>query len=342
MEFEIDHIIDDIIDTLVSDYKDCSKCGLSKLRSEFHKDKQKKNGLTSQCKGCTAKRTARYRHENKEDIVKRKAIYYQNNKEEICKRGASRYQDNKEEILKKQASYYHKNKEKINERSRSYYLENKEEIAKMNADYYHRNKEAIGKYKLCWKKNRYHTNDGYRIENNLRTRIHNAMNRTKKSERTMKLIGLESGTEMKEYLELLNPELKNVKCDIDHRLPCALYDLKLPEHQKVCFHYTNLQWLIPQVNQSKNDKYPPELKPELDERGKFKRDAPTVLKQLSLIAHIESHKLTFKQVVDLQRAGQLFEVIGIPTSERSCSPAQHPQLPFRPRRTGKGRDKCYH
>ena len=159
-------------------------------------------------------------------------------------------------------------------------------------------------------KKRYHTNDGYRIENNLRTRIHKAMNRTKKSERTMKLIGLESGTEMKEYLELLNPELKDVKCDIDHRLPCALYDLKLPEHQKVCFHYTNLQWLIPQVNQSKHDKYPPELQHELDEHGKFKKDSPTVLKQLSLIAHIESHKLTFKQVVDLQRAGQLFEVIG--------------------------------
>ena len=140
--------------------------------------------------------------------------------------------------------------------------------------------------------------------------MYKAMNRIKKSESTMKLIGLGSGTEMKEYLELVNPELKDVKCDVDHRLPCALYDLKIPEHQKVCFHYTNLQWLIPQVNQSKNDKYPPELKPELDERGKFKRDAPTVLKQLSLIAHIESHKLTFKQVVDLQRAGQLFEVIG--------------------------------
>ena len=37
MEFEIDHIIDDIIDTIVSDYKDCSKCGQSKLRSTVAK-----------------------------------------------------------------------------------------------------------------------------------------------------------------------------------------------------------------------------------------------------------------------------------------------------------------
>ena len=310
MDFEIDNIIDDIIDTIVSKYKDCSKCGRSKLKSEFNKDKQKKDGLTSQCKGCVAKKTARYRQENKKDIVKKKAIYYKENKVSICERRKSNYHENKEEIAKKQAIYYHKNKENINKRRKSYYHENKEKIAEKNAIYYRTNKQVINKYKLRWIKKRYHTNDGYRIENNLRGRMYKAMNRTKKSERTMKLIGLESGTEMKEYLELLNPELKDVKCDIDHRLPCALYDLKLPEHQKVCFHYTNLQWLIPQVNQSKHDKYPPELKPELDERGKFKRDAPTVLKQLSLIAHIESHKLTFKQVVDLQRAGQLFEVIG--------------------------------
>ena len=248
MDFEIDHIIDDIIDTIVSEYKDCSKCGLSKLRSKFNKDKQKKDGLTSQCKGCVAKTTARYRHENKEDIVKRKAIYYQDNKEEICKQTASRYQDNKEEILKKQASYYHKNKEKINKQNKSYYHENKEKIAEQNASYYRTNKQVINKYKLRWTKKRYHTNDGYRIENNLRGRMYKAMNVTKKSESTMKLIGLGLGTEMKEYLELVNPELKDVKCDIDHRLPCSMYDLTLPEHQKVCFHYTNLQWLIPEVN----------------------------------------------------------------------------------------------
>ena len=114
---------------------------------------------------------------------------------------------------------------------------------------------------------------------------------------------------MKEYLELVNPELKNVKCDIDHRLPCSMYDLTLPEHQKACFHYTNLQWLIPQVNRNdKRNKYPPELKNELDDRNKFKKEATTLQKQLALIAHIESHNLTFKQVVEMQRAGDLYEV----------------------------------
>ena len=261
MEFEIDHIIDDIIDTIVSKYKDCSKCGLSKLRSEFYKRKKSKDGLTYECKGCSVKR----------------------------------YQENKEAIAK---------------RSSIHRKENKEAIAKKNARYYKKHKKAIHKLNATYRNNRRRTDEGYRIEECLRSRMNKAMNRTNKSASTMQLIGLETGTQMKQYLELVNPELKDVKCDVDHRLPCALYDLKLPEHQKVCFHYTNLQWLIPQVNKSKNDKYPPELKPELDERGKFKRDAPTVLKQLSLIAHIESHKLTFKQVVDLQRAGQLFEVIG--------------------------------
>ena len=133
----------------------------------------------------------------------------------------------------------------------------------------------------------------------------------KKSASTMKLIGLESGTQMKEYLALLNPELKGVKCDIDHRLPCSIYDLTLPEHQKACFHYTNLQWLMPEVNKhEKGAKYPPEIQSELDDRNKFKLDSLTVQKQLALIAHIESRNLSFKQVVELQRSGQLFEVKG--------------------------------
>lgn len=49
------------------------------------------------------------------------------------------------------------------------------------------------------------------------------------------------------------------------------------------------------------------------DRNKFKKEAPTLQKQLALISHIESHNLSFKQVVELQRAGNLYEVIGCDT-----------------------------
>lgn len=42
---------------------------------------------------------------------------------------------------------------------------------------------------------------------------------------------------------------------IDHIKPCASYDLNIPEEQKKCFHYTNLQPLWANENLSKSDKW---------------------------------------------------------------------------------------
>jgi hypothetical protein len=41
---------------------------------------------------------------------------------------------------------------------------------------------------------------------------------------------------------------------IDHRKPCASFDLSSPEQQKLCCHYTNLQPLWAKDNLSKGDK----------------------------------------------------------------------------------------
>ena len=311
----IDSVIDEIVDSVVSEYKHCSTCGLTKLKSEFHEDKAKKDGYKGKCKGCIAKYNASYRQDNKETLAKKKAIYIQDNKEVIAKRNASYYQDNKEAIAKKNSRYRQENKEAIAKKNSRYRQENKEEISKRRSIKYRKETQVTRKKRnkrlASYKRKRRSTDEGFRIETCLRSRMGNALKGTRKSASTMKLTGLESGTQMKQYLELVNPELKDVKCDIDHRLPCSIYDLTLPEHQKACFHYTNLQWLIPEVNQfKKGAKYPPDLKSELDDRNKFKLDSPTVQKQLALIAHIESHNLSFKEVVELQRAGNLYEVIG--------------------------------
>ena len=343
----IDSVIDEIVCEVESEFKHCNKCDLTQSKSEFSKNKNSKDGLSNQCKGCVAKYGKIYRQKNKEAIAKKNSIYVQNNKQLVAERSARYYQKNKEAIKKKCSIYKQENREAIADSRSRYRKRNKEAIAQYHASYFQKNKQAIyaqraiyrqtaiyikknkraisrrmaiyrkknkraiNKQSAAYRKNRRHTDKGYRIEHNLRTRMSKAMNRTKKSASTMKLTGLESGTQMKEYLELVNPELKDVKCDIDHRLPCSMYDLTLPEQQKACFHYTNLQWLIPEVNQfKKGAKYPPDLKSELDNRNKFKKEAPTLQKQLSLISHIESHNLTFKQVVELQRAGNLYEVIG--------------------------------
>ena len=42
---------------------------------------------------------------------------------------------------------------------------------------------------------------------------------------------------------------------IDHRRPCASFDLTNPDDQKMCFHYSNLQPLWASDNMSKSDSF---------------------------------------------------------------------------------------
>ena len=47
---------------------------------------------------------------------------------------------------------------------------------------------------------------------------------------------------------------------IDHRRPCASFDLTKEEDIKMCFHYTNLQPLWSTDNLRKRDKFDPPLR----------------------------------------------------------------------------------
>jgi hypothetical protein len=45
------------------------------------------------------------------------------------------------------------------------------------------------------------------------------------------------------------------KIHLDHKKPCALFDLSNPEHQKLCFHFSNIGPLWWLDNIKKGDKY---------------------------------------------------------------------------------------
>lgn len=48
--------------------------------------------------------------------------------------------------------------------------------------------------------------------------------------------------------------------DIDHQIPCSAWDLRNSDHQKACFHWTNLQPLFSKYNQHEKggaNRYPP-------------------------------------------------------------------------------------
>jgi hypothetical protein len=59
--------------------KTCTKCKIEKPKTEFSKDRKRKDGLRYQCKACGKQ----YRQKNKHKITTYHKEYYQKNREEI-------------------------------------------------------------------------------------------------------------------------------------------------------------------------------------------------------------------------------------------------------------------
>jgi hypothetical protein len=110
-------------------------------------------------------------------------------------------------------------------------------------------------------KRRMKSDINYRMRCKLRRRIANALKHVSadKHFNTMELIGC-TVQEARAYIE--SKWLSGMSWDnhstngwhIDHIMPCAAFDLSIPEQQKRCFHYTNLQPLWAYDNLSKGDR----------------------------------------------------------------------------------------
>lgn len=100
----------------------------------------------------------------------------------------------------------------------------------------------------------------FRIEANLRGRtIHALRGRGEKSAKTLELLGC-TGPQLRDFLTAkFRPGMawKNYGSvwEIDHRQPCASFDLSDPVQQRLCFHFSNLQPLFVPDNRAKKDKY---------------------------------------------------------------------------------------
>jgi len=70
--------------------------------------------------------------------------------------------------------------------------------------------------------------------------------------------------EFKNYLQCMFTsemtwENHGIYWEIDHIRQCSSFDMSIPDEQKKCFHYTNLQPLWAKDNLSKHDKLPNEI-----------------------------------------------------------------------------------
>jgi len=170
-------------------------------------------------------------------IIRRKS--YLKNKEKI-KIYNSKYRKKKKEYFK---NYYKINKERLLTYKKVYEKNNKNKIN------IKKNKYRIKKYKEDLK---------YKLLNNLRRRVLNALKNNSKSNSTVNLLGC-SIEELWIHLEKsFKPGMtreNHGRWHVDHIRPCASFDLSKPEEQVKCFHYTNLQALWAHENLSKGAKY---------------------------------------------------------------------------------------
>lgn len=112
------------------------------------------------------------------------------------------------------------------------------------------------------------TDANVKIKCNLRTRLYAALKSAgaKRAANTMALVGCDLQF-LRGYLEARFKDgmtWENYgKWHVDHKIPCAEFDLRDPDQQLVCFNYKNLQPLWGPDNQKKGAKRPASHQAEL-------------------------------------------------------------------------------
>lgn len=206
-----------------------------------------------------------YYEKNKAKVIARSKLWAANNRERRNRNLATYRERNRARIRKQHQEWYERNKrepwfredrKRFNaswlERNREYRREYARQLRKKNIEKVRKNKR-LEKLRLL-------ANPRTRMELNLRQRVRMALKAqgARKTGKTFDLVGM-SGKELRSHLE---GQFKDGmswenygKWHIDHKRPCASFNLIDPAEQKLAFHYSNLQPLWAKDNLVKSSKY---------------------------------------------------------------------------------------
>jgi hypothetical protein len=245
--------------------KICCKCKKELDESMFYVKRKGK------CKECIKIRQDIYNLKNKDKINKNRKLYYNKNKDKINKKHGiylKQYnKDNSDKNKEYQKQYYINNKPKINKRHKEYRLKNKDKI-NIKIKNWMSNNEKYKEHRRLYSLNRTHTDINFRILQNLRHRIKEALKNNFKSAHTLELLGcsidhlkqhLQQTTINNGYIDFDINNYSGHQYHIDHIMPCSKFNLKCSFHQKLCFNWSNMQILSAKDNIKKHTSIPAEL-----------------------------------------------------------------------------------
>jgi hypothetical protein len=248
----------------------CNICKLEKPLSEFYLklNRQRIKVPSYFCIECYKIKLSEERKEDyandPEKYKSRRKIYYRNNTEEILEKSKISYIENQEDRLLYVKEYRKTHKEEIKKRAKQRRLDNPEKFKEKDKRYH--SKPEVKEKTNKRHRERFRTDINFRLGLTLRNRMNNILRysgrRIRKSAHTMDLIGC-SIEFLKEHLQqtaikngYLTFDINNYRGNefhLDHIIPCAGFRLECSYHQRLCFHWSNLQILEGSENLSKND-----------------------------------------------------------------------------------------
>jgi len=197
----------------------------------------------------------KYRSECKQCSLLNQKVYISNNLDKIKQLQHRNYLKNKDKIKEYNKHYILNNLDKIKQLQHQNYLKNKDKIKEYNKQYNLNNRKEINKNRRIKCKH----NINFKLSCSLRSRIHDFIKGTDKSEFSEKLL-MCSWDEARKYIE--SKWLPGMSWDnygkfgwhMDHIIPCSFFDLTDLTEQYVCFRWQNLQPLWANDNLKKSSK----------------------------------------------------------------------------------------
>lgn len=271
--------------------KKCTKCGETKLLTEFYRG--------GKCKECVKAGQRERNRKNKELDVKIKKDPKLSNKPKTCvqckkEKTVGDFDINRRKCYDCEKAYGRKYNKEHSEVRTKWQDDNKEHFAKLQADWYQKNKPKVRtKYN-----SRYHGDVCFKIHKLTQSRLLQCIKKIKSTE---SYVGtkFENVAKWLEYnfTDEMTWENHGTVWDVDHVVPVCKWDLDNDEHVELCFNWKNLSPLeCPKNRFEKREKIDPnQLKAHLKNLEKYCDENELDDELQPFMAKYTAHIKTIKQ-----------------------------------------------